>query len=130
MSLLSAEGMPIAGSSCGRTKPIMATRAEQIRANQARKGPSPKAKKRHANKMAKLAKKGPRHANKTAGRKASFALEAGVSHGRPSRKSTRASANRSKEDSTLEIREEFVKTSPTNRMRKSRAKTLKVRGKR
>jgi hypothetical protein len=106
----------------------MATRAEQEHANAQKKGMSRKAKKRHAAKVAKTEKKGPAHARTRAGKKATVALEQGKKEGRPSRKSTRASANRSKAEATLEIREEIQKGTPTNLARKAGAKAKRVRG--
>lgn len=55
-------------------------------------------------------------AKKHAGRKASYALEP-PREGRPSRKSTRKSANRSKPDTNLNLRETRQKTSPEARAR-------------
>jgi len=105
----------------------MATRAEQAHANEEKKGMSAKAKKRHAAKIARAAKKGPKRPNKAAAKKATFAAEKPAK--RASRKSTRASANRAKPEATLEIREEIQKGTPTNLARKSAAKRTKVRGK-
>jgi hypothetical protein len=61
-------------------------------------------------------------AKKHAGRKATYALEDRTS-GRPSRKSTRKSANRSKPDASLNAREALQKGSPAARYRKARART-------
>lgn len=66
------------------------------------------------------------HEPARAGRKATYAQE---EHGtaRPSRKSTRASANRAKPDANLNLREERAKTAPTNRFRKAHAKRVRAR---
>src|SRR6186997_2882598 len=55
-----------------------------------------------------------------AGKKASYALDESSSK-RPSRKSTRKGANRSKPDASLNIREALVKGSPEARYRRARA---------
>lgn len=81
----------------------MATRSEQFHAEEQRKGGGTKKKK-----PSEL-KKAPR-AKKHAGKKATFALEAGKS-----RKSTRKSANRSKPESSLEIREQAQRNRPSAR---------------
>lgn len=72
-------------------------------------------------------KNGEAHENKHAGKKASYALEAQATEGAPSRKSTRASANRAKPDTNLTLREERRKTSPETRFRKAKARATGVR---
>ena len=64
---------------------------------------------------------------KRSARKATYALEA-PREGRPSRKSSRKSANRSKPDSALNITESVRKGSPEERYRRARARTLRPRG--
>ena len=104
----------------------MATRSEQYKARAQRKGTTKKgAGKRRTKTEVESRKHSP--ANKRAGKKATYALEAGVK--KRSRKSTRSSANRSKPDSALNAREENQKSTPTARQRKSAAKTTRVRGK-
>lgn len=102
----------------------MATRAEQLRYQQERD----ESKKKRAKKARKAAAKpAPK---KRASRTATKATVAVEEHGtaRPSRKSTRGSANRLKSDTNLNLREERVKGSPENRYRKTRAKAARVRG--
>ena len=66
-------------------------------------------------------------AKKHAEKKASYALETGDGGSRPSRKSTRKSANRSKPDANLNLREALQKGSPEARFRKERARRTRVR---
>jgi hypothetical protein len=106
----------------------MATRAEQYKAAAERHGADDAA----ASKRAKASKPGSppakrAAAKKAAGRKASYALEPKRA-GRPSRKSTRKSANRSKPDTNLTLREGRTKGSPEARARKANAKQVKARG--
>lgn len=103
----------------------MATKSEKVHAEEQRHGPTPKARKRAAAKKPRADKLGAPHENKKAGRKASYAAEAPPKTGRPSRKSTRKSANRSKPDSNLNLREERKKTAPDARFRKARAKATR-----
>lgn len=101
----------------------MATKADQARAGAQKKGPSKK-------KAKKVAQRKPRKAHAepiAAGRKATVAKEQ-TKGKRPSRKSTRASANRAKADSALEIRSELAKNAPTERARSDERKGTKVRG--
>ncbi len=63
-----------------------------------------------------------RNRSKRAARKASFALEDSTT-GRPSRKSTRKSANRAKPDSNLKRRQTRATRSPEARAAKSKAKS-------
>ncbi len=66
---------------------------------------------------------------KHAGKKATHAIEPTTAKGtRPSRKSTRKSANRAKPDATFNLQEEQRKGSPTARFRKSSARSSRVRG--
>ncbi len=102
----------------------MATRAEQVRAEQSKRGPRAKA---HVSK--KKAKKAEwSRESKHAGSKATHALEETAAGRRPSRESTRGSANRVKSDAPLNVTEETRKGSPENRARRSRAKRARVRG--
>lgn len=106
----------------------MATRAESHHAEEQRRGPTPKARKRAKAKKTRAQKLGSTHPATHAAAKASYALEAPSKKGRVSRKSTRASANRAKPDSNLVLREERRKGSPENRSRKARARSRRVRG--
>ena len=99
----------------------MSTKAERFR-TEAQRASSKK--KRKSVKVAKAPKKKAatkaaeplsKNQSKAAGRKASFALEASGEHAQPSRKSTRASANRQKPDSNLKRRETRRVTSPERR---------------
>lgn len=95
----------------------MATRAERHRTEEQRKG-------RGATTRVGRSKPGAKpdartRETKRAGRKATYALEEGTV-GRPSRKSTRKSANRSKPDASLNAREQLKKNSPAARYRKAR----------
>jgi hypothetical protein len=98
----------------------MATRSEAFHANQQRH-PSKQAKKRLADHMAKkdrIKRKLHAHENVHAGKKATVALELPPKSGkRPSRKSTRSSANRSKFDSATEHRGGMAHASPEGRFR-------------
>jgi len=111
----------------------MATKAEEYRSSQQRKGPKAKTRKRHASKVARQTKMSAPHERRAAGRKASYAAEGPSVEDRttarksPSRKSTRKAANRAKADTNLTLREGRTKGSPTNRARKSRAKTSRAR---
>jgi hypothetical protein len=107
----------------------MATRSEQYRAEEQRDA----AKRRRAS-----ARKEPAHDGTPAGsdnggnghvqKKATYALETTAEGQRPSRKSSRKSANRAKADATFNIVEELRKNSPASRFRKSRARAARVRG--
>lgn len=103
----------------------MSTKAEDAHARTQKKGPSRK-------KTKKLAQRKPKkdHApSVAAGRKATVAQEPARAAGkRPSRKSTRASANRSKGDAPLQIHAETAKNSPTERARSAKTKTTRTRG--
>jgi hypothetical protein len=99
----------------------MATKAEQFRSSEQRSG---KPKRTSTKKPKKAAwSKDKAHA----GSKATHAKEPARA-GRPSRESTRGSANRSKADSARNITEEVRQGAPSSRARRSSAKSKKVRG--
>jgi hypothetical protein len=100
----------------------MATRAEAFRAQQERKG----VKKRTSAKKPKKSTWSRESAHAAA--KATRAFEPTASGERPSRESTRASANRAKGDTAMNLTEERRKGSPENRARRARARRTKVRG--
>jgi len=104
----------------------MATRSEQQQVERQRRGITRRARKRAAARKSR----GTSHAREHAGSKASYALERPSRKGKASRKSSRASANRAKPDTNLNLREEMVKGSPESRFRKARAKSATVRGRR
>ena len=106
----------------------MATRSEQYRAEQQRRG------NRKSARQASRTKPGvaPRDRSRSkahAGKKATYALDADEK-GRPSRKSSRKSANRAKPDASLTISEALRKESPEARFRQARARAVRTRGKR
>jgi hypothetical protein len=68
------------------------------------------------------------HEKAHAGAKATHAFEDTAPGERPSRESTRGSANRAKADSALNRTEQAKKGSPTSQARRSRAASKKVRG--
>ena len=107
----------------------MATKAEQARAEEAKKGTKPK----RARKLARRksdAEKHMHHEPKAAGKKATYEKEPAPAPGkRPSRKSTRGGANRSKPDTNLNLRSERAKSSPKARARASKSKATTTRGK-
>ena len=98
----------------------MTTRAEQFRATQERRGPS-KAAKRASGSKPGLAPRDRSRDKPHAAKKATYALE--LTSGRPSRKSTRKSANRSKPDAAFNLREQLTRGSPEERFRKSRVRS-------
>jgi len=104
----------------------MATKAEQARSDEQRKHGEGRHKSHVSKKKPKKAAWS--HDKAHAASKATRALEESAAGQRPSRESTRGSANRDKADSALNITEENRKGSPQNRARKSRAKGVKVRG--
>ena len=106
----------------------MPTKSEELHAQQQRRGPTAKARKRAAAKKGHAEKFAAPHATKHAGKKATYALEKPSKAGKSSRKSTRAGANRGKADTNLNLREERAKGSPESRFRKARAKSSRVRG--
>lgn len=106
----------------------MATKAESLHAEDQRRGLTRRAKKRAKARKTRADKLGAPHETKRAGKKASYAMEVPTTDRRPSRKSTRSSANRLKPDTNLNLREERQKGSPENRFRKARARRARVRG--
>ena len=104
----------------------MATKAEQWKSEEERKHVAGKRPGRVSKKKPKKATW--RHDKKHAGQKATHAREDTAPGKRPSRESTRGSANRAKPDSAMNRTEQAKKGSPTNRARKSRASDAKVRG--
>jgi hypothetical protein len=98
----------------------MATKAEQFRSNAQRKG-RPKRKS-----VKKLRKAEWSREKAHAGAKATHALEDSAK--RPSRVSTRSSANRAKSDAALDVTEEVRKGTPEQRARKARVRARRVRG--
>jgi hypothetical protein len=102
--------------------PDAMTRAEEFKTLAERKGRQ----KRTSVKKPKKSKWG--HAKGHAGAKATRALEV-TTTGRPSRKSTRASANRSKPDAQMDLTEAFRKGAPRAVASKAQVKAERVRGK-
>ncbi len=99
----------------------MATRSERFHAEEQRH-PSKRATKRtkdHEAKKTRVKRALHAHENVHAGKKATVALEARPTNKgkRPSRKSSRKSANRSKFDTSQELRSEARKASPDARFR-------------
>jgi hypothetical protein len=99
----------------------MATRAEQFHSDAQRSG--------HPKRTSKKKAKKPTwsHDKAHAGSKATHAMEE-PRVGRPSRESTRKSANRAKADSAFNVTEETRKGAPQAVARRARAKGKKVRG--
>ena len=98
----------------------MATRSEQFRAAEQRHRSKRAAKKakEHETKKERIKRKEHAHANVRAGKKATVALEPRPAKGRPSRKSTRASANRAKSDVNVsELRAERTQATSDARYR-------------
>jgi hypothetical protein len=104
----------------------MATKAERLRSEEQRTNRESRPKSRTSEKKPKKAAWS--HDKAHAASKATHALEATAPGKRPSRESTRGSANRAKADSAFNLTEEAKKGSPDNRARKSRARMAKVRG--
>jgi hypothetical protein len=102
----------------------MATRAEQFHADEQRTGRS---RVRKGRSKPGVPRKKRSRAKAHAAKKATVALEVGGK--RPSRKSTRSSANRAKTDASYNRVEELRKGSPESRYRKAEAKGSRVRGK-
>jgi hypothetical protein len=98
----------------------MATKAEQERADEQRRGRGRKTRAGRTKPGIKV--KDRSRSKKHAERKATYALEE-TAGGRPARKSTRKSANRSKPDAGLNGREEIKKGSPEQRYRKAQARS-------
>lgn len=107
----------------------MATKSERVKAEEAKKGTKPK----RARKLARRktdAEKHQHHEPIAAGKKATYEKEPARAPGkRPSRKSTRPGANRSKPDTNVNLRSERAKSSPKARARASKAKGTVARGK-
>ncbi len=99
----------------------MATRAETFRAGTERTARGSKTSARKPKKSAWSHDKG------RAGKKATHALEGKVV-GRPSRKSTRKSANRMKADAAMNITEQVRKGAPPFRARRAGVVGKRVRG--
>jgi hypothetical protein len=103
----------------------MATKADKVHAEEIKKPVK-------AKKARKLAQRKPKHSEAepiAAGKKATVAKEETAKGKRPSRKSTRKSANRGKSDSNLTLRSERAKNAPTARAREAKGKAVKTRGK-
>jgi hypothetical protein len=105
----------------------MATRAETARAENARHGITPKARKKNRARKAHDKKRGAQ-ANAHAGRKATYAFEKVPNGATRSRKSSRAGANRMKADSNLTLREGRKDRSSKVRNSKARIRSSRVRG--
>jgi hypothetical protein len=100
----------------------MGTRSEQFHANEQRRGPRDQGTNKRANRSKPgLPPEERSRDKKRAGKKATYALEA-PRKGRPSRKSTRKGANRSKPDTNMVLREARAKGSAKSRYRKANAK--------
>lgn len=106
----------------------MATKAESQHAEDIRHGVTPKARKRAKATKRRGEKLAVVHPTKRAGQKATYAQEAPAKTGKVSRKSTRKSANRSKPDTNLTLRQERRTRSPTTRARRATARKSRVRG--
>ena len=106
----------------------MATRAEQFHADEQRTGKSAERKRAARTKPGVPASKRSR-SKVHAAKKAAYALELPANAKRPSRRSSRSSANRSKPDTAYNAAEEIRKGSPESRYRKARARASKARGK-
>jgi len=102
----------------------MATRAEQFRADEQRKHKGSKS----TAKAAKAAKAVKRAPTADASQRTEHAPRKATPGQRPTRKSTRGSANRAKGDATLNLVESLVKGTPEARFRKADAQTMRVRG--
>jgi len=105
----------------------MATRSEQFRANEQRKHA------KNAKPVRAAAARRPQtdetsQRTEHARKKATHALEITAAGKRPTRKSTRGSANRAKPDTTFNLVESLVKGSPEARFRKANARSLRIRG--
>jgi len=106
----------------------MATRAEQFHADEQRSGKTGTRKRRSRSKPGVPRAKRSR-AKEHAAKKAPYALELTVNGARPSRKSTRKSANRAKPDAAFNATEELRKGSPEARFHKEEARSTRARGK-
>jgi hypothetical protein len=105
----------------------MATRAETYRARVER-SPKPNGKRKRRVSMKKPKKGAWSHEKHHAEVKATHAYEPSAPGKRPSRESTRASANRSKPDAAFDVTQEVRKGAPEVRARKERARATRVRG--
>jgi hypothetical protein len=105
----------------------MATRAEQFHAESQRTGKSSNRTRRDRSKPGISPARRSREKAHSA-KKATYALEQTASGARPSRKSTRKSANRAKPDASFNRVEEQRKGSPESRYRKARARASRTRG--
>jgi hypothetical protein len=97
----------------------MATRSERFHADEQQHA-SKTAKKRqaeHSLKKGRIKRALHAHENVHAAHKATVALEPRPATGRPSRKSSRKSANRAKFDANVELRGERAKVTPSSRYR-------------
>ena len=108
----------------------MATRSEAARARSERHGMTPRARKLAKARKTRAEKLRAVHESKHAAAKATWARERPSPEGRVSRKSTRASANRARPDTNLNLREDRVKGSPEARFHKAQARDVRVRGSR
>lgn len=104
----------------------MATRSEQHHAEEQRRGGANKTRAKRS--KPGVAPKNRSRAKPHAARKATYALEHTASGQRPSRKSSRKSANRAKADSGLTLTDALRKGSPASRFRKAQARASRVRG--
>lgn len=104
----------------------MATRADQYRSRQERTNGAARRKGRVAIKKPKKATWA--HDKAHAASKATHALEPTSPGKRPTRKSTRKSANRAKGDAAFNITEQVKKGAPSVRARNARARDARVRG--
>ena len=108
----------------------MATKAEQFQMNEVRARPKTAKPKKHARPRKPdpmTAKPGTARSRRTPdGNKATFALESMTPEAKPSRKSTRRSANHAKPDSNLQRRQAQRVGSPKARAAKSTARAKKA----
>ena len=102
----------------------MATRGERARDEDQRR--SAARKRADSAKRGKVARKPARKAGRVAA-KATYAYEA-PRPGKPSRKSTRKSANRAKADASFNQRESLQRGSPEARARRARVQASRARG--
>jgi len=105
---------------------LMATRAEQFRANEERRPKKKKARPKRARPGIPPEERSQDKAR--AAEKATYALEEQSPEGRRSRRSTRDSSNRAKPDASFNLVEQIRKDSPESRFRKARARSQRARG--
>jgi hypothetical protein len=118
--LLLSDQFPITGEA-------MATRTQQFRAKEEqRESAKNQAEARRGRSKPGVAPKDRSRVKKHAARKATYAFEA-TSAKRPSRKSSRKSANRAKPDSSFNLVEELRKGSPEATFRKAQARSARGR---